>query len=464
MLSAAFLIAACGSTSTESIAGPAADKCPVALTAPNASLESGGVAAAITITTQPECPWTAGAEAAWITDVAPTQGQGNGRVEFRVAQNPNGTARESAIVINGQRAIVRQSGAPCAVTARGSDSEFAAAGGSGTMSVTAPAACGWIVTVSQPWITVSPASGSGTTTVNFAVAPNAGGFRSGTLTIGGTTFTLNQAGVSAAAPAPPASPTCTLTLQPVSTSTSAAGGTGVVSITTAAGCGWTAASGAPWLTITTTPGGSGSGSFGYTVAANTSTTARIGSITAGSATFTVNQAGTSGTTCTVTINPTRQSVAATATIASTAVSVASGCAWTATSNATWLTITSGLSGTGNGSVALNVAANTGPARTGTLTIGGLTFTVDQAGPCLYSIDPSSRSFDKDGGTGSVVVTAPAGCAWAAASNAGFITITAGQSGTGNGTVTYTVASYNGNGTRNGTMTIAGQTFSVSQKK
>ena len=112
----------------------------------------------------------------------------------------------------------------------------------------------------------------------------------------------------------------------------------------------------------------------------------------------------------------------------------------------------------------NVAANAGPARTGTLTIGGQTFTVDQAGSCIYSIDPSSQTFDKGGGTGSVAVTAPSGCTWTATSGAGFITITAGQSGTGDGTVTYTVASYNGNGTRNGTMTIAGQTFTVSQKK
>ncbi len=61
--------------------------------------------------------------------------------------------------------------------------------------------------------------------------------------------------------------------------------------------------------------------------------------------------------------------------------VASGdCGWTAKSNAAWVTITSGLSGTGNGKVEYAVAANTGTAsRTGTLTIAGKTFTVTQAG-------------------------------------------------------------------------------------
>ena len=48
------------------------------------------------------------------------------------------------------------------------------------------------------------------------------------------------------------------------------------------------------------------------------------------------------------------------------------------------------------------------------------------------------------------------------SNATFITITAGSSGTGNGTVSYSVAANTGTASRNGTMTIAGLTFTVTQ--
>jgi len=55
----------------------------------------------------------------------------------------------------------------------------------------------------------------------------------------------------------------------------------------------------------------------------------------------------------------------------------SPCSWTATSNAAWITITGGSSGTGNGTVTYNVAANTGAVRTGTITIAGQTFTVIQ---------------------------------------------------------------------------------------
>ena len=62
-----------------------------------------------------------------------------------------------------------------------------------------------------------------------------------------------------------------------------------------------------------------------------------------------------------------------------------GCAWTATSDQAWLTIPSGGgngAGTGNGTVTYNVTANTGPARTGNITIGdditSQVFTVTQA--------------------------------------------------------------------------------------
>ena len=58
-------------------------------------------------------------------------------------------------------------------------------------------------------------------------------------------------------------------------------------------------------------------------------------------------------------------------------------------------MTSGASGSGNGTVAFSVAANTNSARTGTLTIGGQTFTVTQAGlGCSFSnlaLEPNRAS-------------------------------------------------------------------------
>ena len=82
--------------------------------------------------------------------------------------------------------------------------------------------------------------------------------------------------------------------------------------------------------------------------------------------------------------------------------------------------------------------------------------------CSFSINPLSRNHGVGAETSSVSVTATSNCQWTASSNAGWITITSGSSGTGNGTVNYSVAANPGPGTRTGTLTIAGQTFTVNQ--
>ena len=84
--------------------------------------------------------------------------------------------------------------------------------------------------------------------------------------------------------------------------------------------------------------------------------------------------------CTFVIDPTSTNVAVGGGTGSVSVTAGAGCGWTATSNdPSWLTVTSGSPGSGNGTLGYSVAANTGDARTGTITIAGQTFTVNQAG-------------------------------------------------------------------------------------
>ena len=52
--------------------------------------------------------------------------------------------------------------------------------------------------------------------------------------------------------------------------------------------------------------------------------------------------------------------------------------------------------------------------------------------CNYSITPTGRSFAWVGGNDSVTVTAGTGCNWTAVSNANWLTITSGPSGSGSG--------------------------------
>jgi uncharacterized repeat protein (TIGR01451 family) len=81
--------------------------------------------------------------------------------------------------------------------------------------------------------------------------------------------------------------------------------------------------------------------------------------------------------------------------------------------------------------------------------------------CVAALNPSSAVAPAGGSTGTISVNATTGCVWTAASNATWITITSGASGSGNGTVGYTVAADTA-AQRSGTITIAGQTFTVTQ--
>jgi len=149
---------------------------------------------------------------------------------------------------------------------------------------------------------------------------------------------------------------------------------------------------------------------------------------------------------------------------SVTISAGSNCSWSATSSADWITVTSGSSGTGNGTLSYSVAANTNASeQTGTINIEGQIFTVTEAGTsCTYPLTSTNANFSAAGGSCSVSVNASDGCAWTATSGApSFITINSGGSGSGSGTVSYTVAANLG-AARSGALMIGGQTFTVDQ--
>ncbi|MGO9527657.1 MAG: hypothetical protein ACLP0A_08830, partial [Verrucomicrobiia bacterium] len=142
-----------------------------------------------------------------------------------------------------------------------------------------------------------------------------------------------------------------------------------------------------------------------------------------------------------------------------------GCSWTAVSNDPFITIISGTNGVGNGTVRYTVPGNTNTVLlTGTMTIAGQTVTINQAaGGCTYKLSPTTAKFKAAGGSKTVKVkTRFPDCPWTAVSNDPFITITSGTNGPGNGVVFYTVAPNTNSVPLSGTMTIAGETYSVSE--
>lgn len=167
--------------------------------------------------------------------------------------------------------------------------------------------------------------------------------------------------------------------------------------------------------------------------------------------------------CAFTLLPASGSFGSAAATGTVTVTAGSGCAWTATESSSWISITSGASGTGNGSVTYSVAANTGTApRTASLTIAGQAYSVAQAGSCGFTVSPTTRNLPAAGGTTTVSVTAGNGCTWTAAGNAPWLTVQSGASGSGNGTVTIRAAANTGAASRSGTVTVAGTAVTVTE--
>ena len=179
------------------------------------------------------------------------------------------------------------------------------------------------------------------------------------------------------------------------------------------------------------------------------------------ANFRLSTSGSSGGTCTYAFSPTSASYSASASSSSFTVTTGSGCAWNSASSASWLTITTGSGTSGSGALNYSVSANSGPARSATITVGGVAFTVNQASGCAYALTPSSATATAAGGSGTTTVNATSGCSWTAASSAAWLSASSASSGSGSATITYATAVNTGTA-RSANLTIGDATFLVMQ--
>jgi hypothetical protein len=169
---------------------------------------------------------------------------------------------------------------------------------------------------------------------------------------------------------------CTYTISPTTIALTSAGGTGSVTVTAPGGCAWTASESASWLSITGGASGSGNGTVAYSATANASSSAQNTTMTVAGQAVAVTEAGAA---CTLSVSPTTIVLGSGGGTGSVTVSVPGGCAWTATSNASWFVVTSGASASGNGSVTYSATVNPSTTdRNATLTIGGQAITVTEA--------------------------------------------------------------------------------------
>jgi hypothetical protein len=219
--------------------------------------------------------------------------------------------------------------------------------------------------------------------------------RTATITIAGRTFTLTQQGAPVQINI--GSPTQTVVVTGESDS---------IDLAAPADMFWVAVSNDPWIVITAGTSGHGNGRITFQASANRSVHSRSTTITitgqiaapvggtrmavrpfaAGPVVqvITITQPGVVGA---VTLAPARSTASVGASAGSIQVrSNATDFAWSAVSNAAWLTVTSGASGMGDGSVAFSVAANPlQSSRTGTITVANQVFTLLQNGPAAPTL-------------------------------------------------------------------------------
>jgi hypothetical protein len=461
-----------GSTGSYSISLSSAS-CSYSLNPTSQSFGSSGGSSSFGVTTAAGCAWTAVSNSSWIT--TSSSGTGNGTVNYTVASN-NGAARTGSITVNGQTFSVSQS---------------AGGGGCPATAIAVGQTINGNITTSDCFFTgtsryVDVYTFSGTAGQQIAITMNGtfdtylyllnssnqvvaedddggGGLNSripavfgfitlpstGTYTIYATSFSFDgiNGSFGSYSISLQSATNCTFSLSQSSQSFGASGGSNSFTVTTGAGCAWSAVSNATWITTNST--GSGTGSVNFIVASNPGS-ARSGTITVNNQTFTVNQSAASG--CPATAISSGQTINATLT--------SSDCFFTGTTR--FVDVYS-FSGTAGQQIVLNMTSTTfdtylyllnsssqliaedddgGSGTNSRIPFFSGTFTLPATGN--YTIYATSYSFDGfTGGTGSYSISLSSGAIastvqfssplYSASEGTGSITLTVTRSGDTSGT-------------------------------
>ena len=146
-----------------------------------------------------------------------------------------------------------------------------------------------------------------------------------------------------------------------------------------------------------------------------------------------------------------------------AVNVARECSWTATSTASWISITGGQEGQGEGTVTFRIGENADPStRRASLSVADQAVQLAQdAAPCRYSVAAGNTTAPAAGGDLSIDIRTHALCNWTVASPVPWMS-TSPASGKGDGTIHVVVTANTNPAPRSAAVTVAGQSVMLSQ--
>jgi hypothetical protein len=427
----------------------AAGTCSYSISSSAQSFTSGSGNASFSITTGSTCSWSIAGNSSWIgadtwlTFLTPTSGTGSGTISYSVSPNAGASSRTTSLLIAGQTHTVTQSGS-CGYTIFPSSQSATSAASTGSFQIQSGSTCTWTAVSNASWLTVSPASGSGSAYIGYSVSANAtGASRVGTITAGRQTFTVTQAAAGSVStglangdfeqgrtvwveagsqllyndPARARGSYWMAWLGGYDSGTDVLSQTFTVpanassvslgfyyNITTSEGATTTpydnmvvevySTGGARLATLGTLS--NANQTAGWTASPSYSLTAFRGQTIRLVFTATTDSSNPTsfyiddvaltevGSTCSYSVTPATQSVSSSISTASFAVTTtpSTGCNWTAATGTTWLAVSGAASGTGSGEVRISASENTGTARSGTATIAGQTVTINQSAPVL----------------------------------------------------------------------------------
>lgn len=138
-------------------------------------------------------PWNVSDDTEWIA-VSPASGAGDATVAVTVTDNPSNTSRSGTVTVSGGgitvNIMVSQDGIGLTVSLVNIFSPAV----SSTIPVTVRCNIDWIVTSFSPWISVTPASGSGNATLTVNIAANTStSSRSGTFAVSAWSMIISVA-------------------------------------------------------------------------------------------------------------------------------------------------------------------------------------------------------------------------------------------------------------------------------
>lgn len=326
--------------------------CSYTLTAAAAAVGGTGTSLSASFTTGAGCPWSAASNAPWIGLTTSASGTGSATLGLSVASNPGTASRTGTVTIAGQLFTVSQSGSSAiavSVTTNVASGSYAISGtGCEAATYTGPRILSW-TPGTQCTITPAGLQTSGETRLRFTTWHDGSAAASRVFLADGG---VNTIGLTYSAEyhlirqsSPPSGGSTAVT--PTSTDGFYAAGTNLqLSRTAASGYtfrGWTGIPASGMVTVT-------------------------GPIIA-TANFTCN---------TTTLSSTGTTLGANGATLSVTVTAPGSCSWLSSSDVSWITVNTGLNGTGSGSVSLTVGVNgTASARTGSATVAGRTWTVNQ---------------------------------------------------------------------------------------